>query len=258
MPSPGNLIPVRVRASDGSALQNCLCLTPLNLFSIINSLHFELEIAMPLYQSMARNSVILAVTSLGLTLTPGALAAYGFSRFRMPDGRVMLLGILSLLMMPRVSVIFPFSRLAHVFNIYDTLFGLVVVNTTFLLPLSTWLLKGFIDSIPIELEEAALIDGCNRMQSLWKVWLPLAVPGLIGVGTFVFINAWNEHLLAVIMTDSPSSWTLSVGLGKFFGEHVRDWNSIMALSTMTSFPLLVVFVLCQKWVVQGMTSGAVK
>jgi multiple sugar transport system permease protein len=114
------------------------------------------------------------------------------------------------------------------------------------------------DSVPVELEEAAMVDGCTRTGALRRVLLPLALPGLVGVGTFVFIGAWNEYLLAVVLTDTPSAQTLTVGLAAFFGEYVRDWNSIMALSTLTSVPLMLVFVFFQRWVVQGMTSGAVK
>lgn len=170
----------------------------------------------------------------------------------------MLMGILALLMLPRVTVIVPYFRLAHTLGFYDTLFGLILVNTAFLLPIAIWLLKGYIDSIPAELEEAALIDGCTPIQALWKVLIPLAVPAIIGVGTFVFIGAWNEYLLAVVLTDTPSSQPLTIGLAAFFGQYVRDWNSIMALSTLSSLPLVCIFIFFQRWVVQGMTSGAVK
>ena len=119
-------------------------------------------------------------------------------------------------------------------------------------------MKGYIDSIPIDLEEAAMIDGCTRIQAIYKILFPLVLPGLIGTGTFVFIFSWNEYLLAVTLTDTPDSQTLTVGLAAFFGQFVRNWNSIMALSTMTSVPLMIIFVLFQRWVVRGMTSGAVK
>jgi multiple sugar transport system permease protein len=220
--------------------------------------YFTRIISNPQYQRFFLNSATLALSTLGITVSLGSFAAYGFSRFRMYGGQAMLMGILALLMLPRVTVIIPYFRLAHVFGFYDTLFGLILVNTAFLLPITIWLLKGYMDSIPVEIEEAALIDGCTRIQVLWKVLLPLAVPGLVGVGTFVFIGAWNEYLLAVVLTDTPSSQPLTVGLAAFFGQYVRDWNSIMALSTLTSLPLILIFVFFQRWVVHGMTSGAVK
>lgn len=211
-----------------------------------------------LYRSYFINSCILALTTLVLTVTLGMLAAYGFSRFKMAGGRAMLLGIMALLMLPPVTLIIPYFRLAHIFNLYDTRTGLILVDTAFILPICTWLLKGYIDSIPVELEEAAMIDGATRLQALWRILLPLTIPGLIGTGTFVFIFAWNEYLLAVTLTESPASQPLTVGLAAFFGQYVRDWNSIMALTTLTSIPLMLIFVLFQRWVVQGMTSGAVK
>lgn len=210
------------------------------------------------YQRFFVNSILLSLFCLAATLVLASLAGYGFSRFRMRGGRAMLIGILALLMLPRVTVIVPYFRMAHTWGVYDRLLGLMLVNVAFLLPMATWLLKGYMDSVPVELEEAAMVDGCTRTGALRRVLLPLALPGLVGVGTFVFIGAWNEYLLAVVLTDTPSAQTLTVGLAAFFGEYVRDWNSIMALSTLTSIPLMLVFVFFQRWVVQGMTSGAVK
>ena len=210
------------------------------------------------YQRFFVNSILLSLFCLAVTLVLASLAGYGFSRFRMRGGRAMLIGILALLMLPRVTVIVPYFRMAHAWGVYDRLLGLMLVNVAFLLPMATWLLKGYMDSVPVELEEAAMVDGCTRTGALRRVLLPLALPGLVGVGTFVFIGAWNEYLLAVVLTDTPSAQTLTVGLAAFFGEYVRDWNSIMALSTLTSVPLMLVFVFFQRWVVQGMTSGAVK
>jgi multiple sugar transport system permease protein len=210
------------------------------------------------YRSYFYNSCVLALSVLTLTVSLGMLAAYGFSRFKMRGGKAMLLGIMALLMLPSVTLIIPYFRLAHILDVYDTLPALILVDTAFILPICTWLLKGYIDSIPVELEEAAMIDGCTRLQALWKILIPLTVPGLVGTGTFVFIFAWNEYLLAVTMTESPAAQPLTVGLAAFFGQFVRDWNSIMALTSLTSIPLMLIFVLFQRWVVQGMTSGAVK
>lgn len=210
------------------------------------------------YRGYFFNSAVLALSTLVITILLGLLAAYGFSRFKMGGGRAMLLGIMALLMLPTVTLIVPYFRLAHLVGLYDTLLGLVIVNTAFILPISIWLLKGYMDAIPIDLEEAAMIDGCTRLQAMAKILVPLAVPGIISTGTFAFIFAWNEFLLAVTLTDTPSSQPLTIGLAAFFGQFVRDWNGIMALSTVTSIPLMIIFVLFQRWVVQGMTSGAVK
>lgn len=220
--------------------------------------YYQRILADPTYQQYFLNSTILSLTTLGLALVLGSLAAYGFSRYRFPGSRAMLMGILGLLMLPQVTLIVPYFHLAHLTGLYDTLPGLIIVNTAFLLPLATWLLKGYFDSLPEELEEAAMVDGCVRLQALWKIVLPLAAPGLVGVGTFVFIGSWNEYLLPVVLTETPRAQTLTVGLAAFFGQYVRDWNGIMALSTLASLPLVVIFVLLQRWVVQGIGSGAIK
>jgi len=224
----------------------------------ITLVYFERILNNPTYRSYFTNSIELSLGALILSLFFGSLAAYGFSRFRLPGGQVMLMAILSLLMLPRVVLIIPYFRLAHVVGLYDTVPGLIVANTAFLLPLSTWLIKAYLDSIPHELDEAALIDGCTRLQTLWKVVAPLAVPGVVGVAAFIFIGAWNEYLLAVVLTETTHSQTLTVGMSSFFGEYVRDWNGIMALTTMSSLPLVIIFVLLQRWVVQGLGSGAIK
>ena len=220
--------------------------------------YFARILGSPRYQHYFANSVAMALGALALSLTLGSLAGYGFSRFRLPGGQAMLMGILSLLMLPRVTLIVPYFRLSHVVRLYDTVPGLIVANTAFLLPMSTWLIKAYLDSIPLELDEAALVDGCTRLQTLGKVVAPLAVPGLVGVAAYIFIGAWNEYLLAVVLTETTRSQTLTVGLASFFGQFLRDWNGIMALSTLASLPLVVIFVLLQRWVVQGLGSGAIK
>ena len=253
------LVPVLWMVSAGlRPIKEILTYPPTLLPKALTFQYFERILASPKYQHFFLNSTVLALTTLVLALVLGSLAAYGFSRYRLPGGKVMLTGILVLLMLPRVTLIVPYFRLAHLVGLYDTLTGLIIVNTAFLLPMSTWLLKGYLDSLPEELEEAAMVDGCVRLQALWKIVLPLAIPGLIGVGTFAFIGSWNEYLLAVVLTETPRAQTLTVGLAAFFGEYVRDWNGIMALSTIATLPLVAIFVLLQRWVVQGLSSGAIK
>jgi multiple sugar transport system permease protein len=253
------LVPILWMVSAGlRPIKEILSYPPTLLPKTLTFQYFARILASPTYRHYFLNSAVLALTTLGLALVLGSLAAYGFSRYRFPGGRAMLMGILALLMLPRVTLIVPYFRLAHLVGLYDTLPGLIVVNTAFLLPMPTWLLKGYFDSLPEELEEAAMVDGCVRVQTLWKIMLPLAVPGLIGVGTFVFIGSWNEYLLAVVLTETPRAQTLTVGLAAFFGQYVRDWNGIMALSTLASLPLVAVFVFLQRWVVQGLSSGAIK
>ncbi len=219
---------------------------------------FNRIISDPQYQRYFLNSVVVAVSTSVLSIGIGLLAAYGFSRSKMRGGRLLLLGIMALLMLPPVSLIIPYFRLAKALGLFDTVYALILVNTAFILPIVIWLFKGYLDSIPTDLEEAALIDGCSRVEVLRRILVPLAVPAIIGIGTYTFVQAWNEYLFALVLTDTPSSQVITIGLGLFFGQRVRDWNSIMALSTLSSLPLLVIFIFFQRWVVQGLTSGAVK
>ncbi len=220
--------------------------------------YFAKILANPQYQRYFINSSILAISTLLVSIGLGLPAAYGFSRSRVPGGSIILFGIMALLMLPPVTLIIPYFRLANALGLFDRLAGLIVVNVAFTLPIVIWLLKGYLDSIPVDLEEAALIDGCSRLQALQKILLPLIVPAIVGIGTYIFVQAWNEYLFALILTDTPSSQVITIGLSLFFGQRVRDWNSIMALSTLSSLPLLFIFIFFQRWVVQGMTSGAVK
>jgi multiple sugar transport system permease protein len=253
------LVPIVWMVSAGvRPIKEILTYPPTILPKMLTLQYFTRILASPQYQHYFVNSTVLALASLGLALVLGSLAAYGFSRYRLPGGKALLMGILALLMLPQVTLIVPYFRLAHLAGLYDTLPGLIIVNTTFLLPMSTWLLKGYFDSLPEELEEAAMVDGCVRLQALWKILLPLATPGLIGVGAFAFIESWNEYLLPVVLTETPRAQTLTVGLAAFFGQYVRDWNGIMALSTLASLPLVLIFVFLQRWVVQGIGSGAIK
>jgi ABC-type glycerol-3-phosphate transport system permease component len=148
--------------------------------------------------------------------------------------------------------------MAHALKIYNTRLMLVLANTSFVLPICVWFLKAYIDQIPVELEEAALIDGATRLRGLWLITLPLVVPGLIGVGALAFLRSWNEFLFAVSFTETARSQTLTVGISLFFGEYVRDWGGIMALTTVASVPLLIIFFVFQKRVIEGVMQGSLK
>ena len=204
------------------------------------------------------NGYIISIMTAGLCLGLGSLAAYGFSRFKIRGGRFILLGILALQMLPKVALIIPYFDLALRFRLFNTYSVLVIADSSFALPITIWLLKGYFDSIPKDLEEAAMVDGCTRLKALYRVVLPLAMPGLIATGTMAFLWAWNELLFAVVLRSGPDVAPLTIGISEFFTQFGRDWARIMALNTIGVLPLMVVFILLQKWVVQGMTSGAVK
>jgi multiple sugar transport system permease protein len=219
---------------------------------------FERLLADPKQMRFLANTYIIAVSTAAISISLGSLAAYGFSRFRIRGARVILAGILSLQMLPNVTLIIPFFNMAQTLGIHNTYTALILADTAFALPISIWMLKSYLDSIPIDLEEAAMVDGCSRLQALGRIVLPLALPGLIGTATFAFLWAWNELLFAVVLTSGADVAPMTIAISLFFTQFGRDWNSIMALNVLTTLPLLVIFVLLQRWVVQGMTAGAVK
>jgi multiple sugar transport system permease protein len=220
--------------------------------------YYEALFADDRHVSFLKNGYIIATFTTLLCLTLGSLAAYGFSRFRLKGGRAILLGILALQMLPGVALIIPFFNMAQALRLYNTHAVLVLADSAFILPITIWMLKSYLDSIPRELEEAAMVDGCTRLTALYRIILPLALPGLVATGTMAFLGAWNEFLFAIILSSGPSVAPLTVGIAEFFGQFGRDWGRIMALNTLGSLPLMVIFVFLQRWVVQGMTAGAVK
>ncbi|MCH8093958.1 MAG: carbohydrate ABC transporter permease [Chloroflexi bacterium] len=212
----------------------------------------------PRQQRYQVNTYVIALSTAFLSVGLGSLAAYGFSRFKIRGGRSILLGILALQMVPGVSIIIPFYNMARWAGIWDTYLAMILANTAFALAISIWLLKGYVDSIPIDLEEAAMVDGCSRFQAFYKIVLPLLAPGLVGTATFAFLYGWNDFVFATTLRDGHELMPMTVAIGNFFTSHSRDWNSIMALNTMATLPLIALFVLLQRWVIKGMTAGAVK
>jgi multiple sugar transport system permease protein len=204
------------------------------------------------------NTYVIAFGTAFLSITLSALCAYGFSRFSLRGARFILLAILALQLLPNIAVVLPFFNLAQRLHIYNTYLALIIADTTFATPIAIWLLKSFFDSIPVAIEEAALLDGCSRFQLFRHVVLPLSLPGLIGTGVFAFLWAWNEFLFAVVLTSGPRVAPLTIRMSQFFTQYGRDWNDIMALNVIAMVPLVAGFIWLQRWVVEGMTAGAVK
>ncbi|MFQ6067337.1 MAG: carbohydrate ABC transporter permease [bacterium] len=204
------------------------------------------------------NGYFISICSTFLCIILGGLAGYGFSRFKLPAKRVLLLGILAAQMFPGAVLMVPYFNLSRQLGLYNTYLALIMIDTTFALPLVIWLLKSFFDSIPVSIEEAALIDGCSQVKVLLLVVAPVAQAGVIGTGMLAFIRAWNEFLFALILTKGPEIAPITVGLAELFGQYSINWNGIMAITTLAVLPLLVVFIFVQRYVISGITSGAVK
>ena len=204
------------------------------------------------------NTYIIAFGTAVLSIALAAPCAYGFSRFRIPGARLILLGCWRCSCCPTCRSSCRSSTCRRRCISTTPIRALIVADTAFALPIAIWLLKGFFDSIPAAIEEAALLDGCNRFQSFLYIVLPLARPGLVGTGVFAFLWAWNEFLFAVVLTAGPAVAPLTVRMSQFFSQYGRDWNNIMALNVIALLPLLAMFIWLQRWVVNGMTAGAVK
>lgn len=161
-------------------------------------------------------------------------------------------------MLPEIIIAIPLYVSFKHLNLLNKVMCLVITNCSFCIPISTFFLKGFFDSIPREIEEAAVIDGCNRMQIFYRIFLPLSLPGLIATGGLIFVLAWNEFLFARTFLSSGTKWVTSVGVASFIGQYVTPWNKVMAGAVISVLPVMLVFIFFQKYLVRGLTSGAVK
>ena len=203
------------------------------------------------------NSTIVATVTVLFAIPVATCAAYSFSRFRLRGETVMLVMILATQFVPAVVIILPFFVMFRDIGLLDTRIGLILVNLAIVMPFAIWMIKGFIDGIPIDTEEAALVDGSTRLQVIRNIVLPMAAPGLIASGIFCFIIAWNEFLFALILTNKEAT-TLPIGLALFKAEEGDLWNLLSAAGIIIMVPMFVLALIIRKHFVQGMTMGAVR
>lgn len=205
-----------------------------------------------------RNSATVSLTTVLLTVAVSSLGAYALTRFSFA-GRDKVAGlILTTYMFAPVMIIIPFYILVRQLGIVNTHLALVLSYTTFCLPFCLWLLRAFFQSIPLELEEAALVDGAGRGRAVWYVVLPLALPGLIATAIFTFILAYNDFLFSMVLITSEELKTLPVGVNDLFNATIVDWGMIMAAGVMITAPAVVFFAAVQRYLVQGWGAGGVK
>jgi multiple sugar transport system permease protein len=203
------------------------------------------------------NSLIIGFGSTFLAVVLGTLAAYAFSRFKVPLADDLLFFILSTRMMPPVAVAIPIYLMFRELNLNDTHLGMILLYTAVNVSLAVWLLKGFIDEIPREYEEAALVDGYTRLQALWKVVLPQAVTGIAATAIFCLIFSWNEYAFAVLLT-SGTAQTMPPFIPFIIGEGGQDWPAVAAATTLFVIPIVLFTVLLRKHLLRGITFGAVR
>ena len=205
-----------------------------------------------------KNSFVIVLFSMAVSVFASCLAGYGLTRFRFRGRNSLMTFILVTQMFPSVMLLVPFYSIIGKMHLLDTHLGLILVYISFTVPFCTWTMLGFFRALPLDLDEAARIDGCNSWQCFGRIILPLTLPGIASTSIYAFITYWNEYKFAFILTSRPEMKTLSVGIAEMNGFQQVRWNDMMAASLMASLPLILLFVCLQKYFVSGLTSGAVK
>ncbi len=206
-----------------------------------------------------KNSAIVAAATVILAVVVTAPAGYALSRFRFRGKTLFSMWLLATQAFPGIIMVLGLFTVLNTYDLLNTLPGLIIMHTSFSMPFSIWLLKGYFDKIPVELEEAAHIDGCSRLRSLVKIVLPLSVPGLLAVATFSLLLSWNEFFFALVIMRDNAHYTLPVFLSRFLGSGgVVQWGPLSAAALLVSLPVFILFLLGQRYLVSGLTGGAIK
>ncbi|MGW4930082.1 carbohydrate ABC transporter permease [Agromyces sp. NPDC004153] len=207
----------------------------------------------------AANSIVITILTVIIALIFAFLAAIAVTRFRFKSRRTFIIAILVIQMIPGEAMIVSVFRVIDGWHLLNTIIGLTIVYVATVLPFTIWTLRGFVNGVPAELEEAAMIDGCSRAGAFWRVTFPLLAPGLIATGVFGFIQAWNEFIMALVLNARPESMTLPVWQRTFLvATGTTNWAAMMAGSVLMAIPVIVFFLIVQGRMTSGLVSGAVK
>jgi len=205
-----------------------------------------------------RNSVIISLATTGIAITISSLAAYGIVRFFPKIGTVLSKVLVTTYIFPPILLAIPYSIVMAKLGLTNTRIGLVLVYLSFSIPYAVWLLVGFFKTVPIGIEEAAKIDGANKIQLFMQVVIPLVAPGIVATAIYTFINVWNEFLYSLILINDTSKMTVAVALRSLNGSEILDWGDMMAASTLVVVPSIIFFCLIQNKIAGGLSEGAVK
>jgi ABC-type glycerol-3-phosphate transport system permease component len=204
------------------------------------------------------NSFIVAVATTLIAIVSGSMAGYALTRLRF-FGRAALARILVYAYLAPATMLFiPLFVMMQSVGLRDNLFGLVLAHLTFAVPFATWMMMGYFKSVPVELEEAAMVDGASRLTALWRIVMPLSAPAIVVVAVFAFTLSWNEFLYALVLVQAKDKMTAPIGLTSYVVGDVFYWGQMMAAATVMSLPPLLLYLFGQRWVVAGWTAGAVK
>lgn len=204
------------------------------------------------------NSYFVAAVVVILTLVIGIMAAYAFSRFDFPLKGAINAVIVSVQAVPPIVLLIPYMSLIVALKLFNTYFALILTYLVFTLPYCILMITGYFNTLSMDLDEAVMIDGGSRWKALWRILVPVSLPGLVSVGMYTFMQAWNEYLFALALTKTNNMRTVPIGINLLMGQHSYDWSQMMAMSFLGSLPVLLLFIFFQRYFIAGMTSGAVK
>jgi multiple sugar transport system permease protein len=228
-----------------------------NYISVLLPGSAETEVART-FKITLRNSLVIAGSVTLISLVIGSLAAYALVRIRFRFYGVLLIFIIGTRMIPEVSLVIPLYILATRIGIYNTPIVLIAAYLCFALPFAIWLIAAFFQTIPLELEDAARIDGCSRLRTLFQIIMPISAPGLVSTALFVFLLAWDEFFFALIFTSTVAAKTVPVAIAEFTGRYVVDVTGMMTGGVLAAIPPVVLALIFQRYIVSGLTAGAVK
>jgi multiple sugar transport system permease protein len=204
------------------------------------------------------NSYIVALSVTALTLLVAILTGFAFSRFEFPGKRILNVVILSVQAVPPITLLIPYFGLMVTLKLYNTYWALILTYMVFTLPYAIIMMTGYFNTLPRELDEAVKVDGAGSFTALWRVLVPIAIPGLVSVGIYTFMIAWNEFLFALTLTRTVDMRTVPIGIQLLMGQHSYEWNEMMAMSILGCIPVLLLFLFFQRFFIGGMTAGSVK
>ncbi|MDR3335752.1 MAG: carbohydrate ABC transporter permease [Treponema sp.] len=210
------------------------------------------------FMKKMRNSFVVTIATMGICIILASCAGYAISRFRGRYFRTYSVFLLIIQMFPTMLLLIPLYRIFAGTGLLNNLLSVILTYTATNIAFSIWMLKGFFDTIPRELEQAAMVDGCSRLHAYVYIILPLVLPGITTVAIFTFINTWNEYTFASVFLRRETIMTMTVGLQRFVQQFNSDWTLLMAASTIATIPALIFLFFAQKYLVEGMTAGAVK
>ena len=204
------------------------------------------------------NSYVIAITVTVLTLVCAILAAYAFSRYQFRGKSLVNVVIVGIQAVPPITLVIPYFGLIVALRLYNSYQGLVLTYMVFTLPYAIVMMTGYFNTLPRELDEAARVDGTTSFGALWRILVPISLPGIVSVAVYTFMIAWNEYLFALTLTRTDNMRTVPIGIQLLMGQHSYQWSEMMAMSVLGGIPVLVLFVFFQKFFIGGMTAGAVK